>query len=102
MKDVEFREKAEDLFIGEKKEELKIKKFDKEKNSFSNAVDIVIKGIKEDPELWLGYKANIAMSFIDEAPESYRKEDYNLLWETANKGAIRFLEIWTKGNHDDK
>ena len=50
--------------------------------------------LKADPDLWLAYKANIAMAFVDEMRASlHNTEDYLYLHKKANAAAERFLRL---------
>ena len=63
-------------------------------NNFADAVDVVCDRLKNDPELFYAYQANIAMAFYDE----YRREGNNLSHEkvhlVANRAAANFLKTW--------
>lgn len=62
--------------------------------SFDVAMSFARKCIKNDPELWESYKANIAMAFFDEVPKSAAK--LPLDWhQIVNNAAERFLKNWT-------
>jgi len=64
-------------------------------SEYNKAIKIVKKKLKSDPDLWLAFKANIAMAFYDE----YRREGNNLshskVHKVANKAAHNFLKLLT-------
>jgi hypothetical protein len=70
-----------------------------------NAVQIVTQAIKNDPDLYYAYQANIAMAFKDEYDkEAYRASHDYLegfkpeadIHEIANNAAKNFLDLWCK------
>ena len=64
---------------------------------FKEALKIVTDTIKNDPELRMTYKANIAMSFKDECNRLGTK--YKSKWNihiAANKAADNFLDLLCK------
>jgi|AntAceMinimDraft_18_1070375.scaffolds.fasta_scaffold10933_2 hypothetical protein len=57
--------------------------------------------IKDDPELWYGFKSNIAMAFVDCAYWYRRKnkKKYLSAWDLhqiSNEAAENFLKLWTR------
>jgi hypothetical protein len=69
------------------------------------AVDALRKALRNDPELWNAYQANIAMAFIDEYSnyqDKHRKRikmhglKYEELHAMANQAASRFLDNLTR------
>lgn len=69
---------------------------EQKKTEFHKALDIVRKGIKEDPGLYYSYQSNIAMAFYDEYCRldirKYKNKD--TIHEIANKAAKNFLNLW--------
>ena len=63
------------------------------KTKLEKAVKVLTKAIKSDNELFLSYRANIAMAFVDE----YRKNPKENIYAIANRAADNFLNIWIKG-----
>lgn len=56
--------------------------------------------IKDDPELWYGFKSNIAMAFVDGAYWYKKKNNIKYLnqrdiHKIANDAAEQFLKLWT-------
>ena len=63
----------------------------------NDAVNTLCKNLREDKELYYGYQANIAMSFLDEAQRTLGEDiDYDLYHEIANNAAKNFLNILIK------
>ena len=65
---------------------------------FQEALAIVGRAIKEDPDLWRGYKDNIAMAFYDECQNNkalVRGSKQNL-HRLSNQAATNFLSTWLK------
>lgn len=62
----------------------------------SAAVDLLTKTIKEDEDLRMGYRSNIAMAFVDECVGSagFENVPYDSLHKAANNAAERFLDNW--------
>jgi len=66
-------------------------------SEFSDALKIVTKHISDDPELYEGYQANIAMAFYDEyrfSPVMYKNRTE--MHRIANEAAKKFLNMWIK------
>ena len=68
---------------------------------YQDALKIVAERIQDDPDLKLGYVANIAMSFLD-YEHHYRKslgkrylnrQDKHTI---ANNAAVNFMDLWLK------
>ena len=71
-------------------------------SEFSDALKIVAKGIKNDPELYYGYQSNIAMSFYDAYrlnPKMYKNREE--MHKIANEAAKRFLDMWIEPIEED-
>jgi len=68
------------------------------KDNLSDAVKLLTKAIKEDPDFKLGYIANIAMAFVDECEgaSGFENVSFDTLHEAANKAAERFLDNWCR------
>lgn len=71
--------------------------------NFKEAVKVVQDGIRNDPELYYGYQANIAMAFVDAIANWRRKSKLNagyinktVIYETANEAAKNFLNLWMR------
>lgn len=65
-------------------------------SDLQKSIDVVIKALKEDPDFYYAWQANIAMAMMDQICDEYEyesSEDYRLLHETANNGAKRFLNL---------
>lgn len=60
------------------------------------AVKTLTNAIKNDPDLRQGYRANIAMAFVDECYDTigFKKVPYKRLHLAANAAAERFLNNW--------
>lgn len=56
------------------------------------SVEKLTSELRNDPDFWESYKANIAMAFYDEAKQA--NWEYVDLHEVANKAAERFLNNW--------
>jgi hypothetical protein len=64
-------------------------------SKFSDAVETVTKGIKDDPDLFFGYQSNIAMAFIDEySRNEVHYKNKIIMHEIANNAAKNFLNMW--------
>lgn len=62
----------------------------------ASAVYTLTAALKEDAGLWITYKANIAMAFVDVMDEPLEtRESYKCLYAKANDAAERFLCSWT-------
>ena len=60
-------------------------------------MEIVTEGIKNDPELYYAYQANIAMAFKDEHRGDIKKyKNKNDIDILANNAAKNFLNLWIK------
>lgn len=62
---------------------------------FSLSIELLRKTLAEDKtpgSYYYTWQSNIAMSFMDELPESIRRYAYSDMHEIANKAAIRFLD----------
>lgn len=68
-------------------------------NKLKDAVDIVIEALKNDPEYYMAWKANIAMAFKDEferhAKEAEKQIDLDI-HNIANTAADNFLNLLIK------
>jgi len=58
--------------------------------------------VRNDKDLWHGFKANIAMAFYDYARQYQKDIETNCLNESdlheiANEAAEHFLRLWTSG-----
>ena len=65
----------------------------------SNILKYSYEIIRKDKELWEGFKANIAMAFVDEYQkemESVSKSNYQRIHKIANQSADNFLRLLTK------
>jgi len=83
--------------IGRLSDDVKYTDLPEYEMDFSEAVKMVTKTISKDEDLMQGYKANIAMAFIDEVRDHMQfEEDYEQLHMLANKAADRFLKNWCK------
>jgi hypothetical protein len=72
------------------------------------AVKTLTMAIKEDPQFYIAYQANIAMAFVDEARNNNFIKEYtgNTTWfeyiaeddlhQLANQAAKRFLDLWCR------
>ena len=62
-----------------------------------NAVETLTKAIKDDPELYYAYQANIAMAFKDEYNRNHKKyKNKEDVHKIANTAAKNFLNIWIR------
>ena len=68
----------------------------REEVSVARAVKVLTGSILEDEDLRMGYKANIAMAFVDECKDSGGFEEiaYVTLHNAANNAAESFLNNW--------
>ena len=66
------------------------------KTKLEKAVKVLTKAIKSDNELFLSYRANIAMAFVDEYDNTAKDNRIGDIPEIANAAAINFLNIWIK------
>lgn len=64
------------------------------KPNIQDAVGVLRKELKADPDYYYTWQANIAMAFFDEWREDTEKTDIHTL---ANKGAKRFLDLLCRG-----
>ena len=67
---------------------------------FARAVRKVVKTIKKDEDLYIAYKANIAMAFKDEYDRTKVRGVYlnrRDIHKIANNAAVNFLNLWTRG-----
>ena len=77
------------------------------KTTFSEALEIFSEGLKNDPELWSLYQANIAVAFYDEAVNKIEAgrspmsepQKYDLL-NIANHAAHNFLNLLTQAKRE--
>lgn len=60
---------------------------------YEKALDVVRKKIKEDPELYFVYQANMAMSFHDEAVRQKSRDSREKLRLIGNEAAKNFLNL---------
>jgi diaminopimelate decarboxylase len=60
----------------------------------SKAVRILKEEMLDDPGLYYGYQANIAMTFYDTVKEYGINIDDKTLHEISNNAAVRFLNKW--------
>jgi len=58
----------------------------------SKIVGNFIKMLKEDPEMYQGYQANIAMAFYDEYRQTGNNLSYEKVLSVANRAANNFLK----------
>ena len=67
-----------------------------EKVTLADVVKLLTKAIKKDPDLRMGYQANIAMAFVDECngQPGFKDVPYDTLHQAANNAANRFLDNW--------
>lgn len=65
-----------------------------EANGIAKEVSVICQELKNDKGLWIAYQSNIAMAIFDEMSHNLPKNNKEL-HELCNKGAIRFLELWT-------
>lgn len=63
-----------------------------EKMDVKEAVDTLTKALKEDPEYYYAWQANIAMSFVDEFKKQSKTVEPGLHF-IANQAAIHFLDL---------
>jgi len=71
------------------------------KTEYENAIEIIIKSLLDDRELWNTYKSNIAMCFKDEYLKKRKKyvNDFQHLYDIqviANNAAEEFLKLLCK------
>ena len=66
------------------------------KESFAEASTIVRNGILNDPELYMAFQANIAMSFSDYYYRAKKKKKKLNIHEVSNDAAKSFLNMWCK------
>lgn len=73
--------------------------FRKRESALSKSVGILVKHLKDDPELYYAWQANIAMQFEDECS---RKKIYGRvkLHEAANTAAKNFLDLLIRDNNE--
>lgn len=64
--------------------------------ALKEAVQRLIKELKEDEQYRYSWQANIAMAFKDQAYYDKRTWDKDELHDTANSAAIHFLELLCK------
>ncbi len=58
------------------------------------AVQKLTTELKNDPELWNSYKANIAMTVYDEFMKNDLPIDHLIIMDIANNAAENFLNLW--------
>ena len=64
--------------------------------TIENAVKEITTAINNDPELFYGYQANIAMAFKDEYARNTKKyKNKQDIHEIANNAAKHFLNLWS-------
>jgi len=64
----------------------------------AQAIEQLSKALKENPEYWEGWNANIAMSMYDEYVIKYpntHPAGHEVMIDVFNKGADRFLRLLT-------
>ncbi len=70
------------------------------------AVETLCKALREDPELYYSYQANIAMAFKDEYRTMYpgpsTKNDREVIHAIANTAAKNFLNLLIREPHADQ
>lgn len=66
----------------------------KKKTKIHLAIDVLRKALKKDPDYRIGWQANIAMAFVDEARRNKKeiRGSYKNVHKAANKAANTFLE----------
>ena len=73
----------------------KVKKRTKSKSK--NPFTLFFKALKHDPDFYLTYQANIAMSFIDEFNRQGHRDSNSKIRTVANQAAINFLNLLING-----
>ena len=73
---------------------------EKEETEISKAVKVLTQAIKEDPDFYIAYQANIAMQFYDEYRRRRKDKGSSLniteVHEVANQGAKNFIDLWVR------
>ena len=63
--------------------------------TFKDAVEVVRKGIENDPQLYYVYQANIAVAFQDEFSRCDKQyKNRTDIHEISNNAAKNFLNLW--------
>ncbi|MCP3685393.1 MAG: hypothetical protein GY861_22305 [bacterium] len=60
------------------------------------AVRILTKAIKEDPDFYYSYQANIAVAFQDEAERQNSEDPFEKIYSISNEAAKNFLDLWCR------
>ena len=94
---------GERSLIGRLCDDVEYKDLPEYKENLSDVVKLLTKAIKDDPDLRMGYQANIAMAFVDECKGTigFKNIPYDTLHQAANNAADRFLNNWCY-DPDDK
>lgn len=61
--------------------------------NYQDAIKIVNKTLRNDKEMFFAFKANIAMSFFDEAKRQGSRDSKNKLMLIGNAAAENFLNL---------